>query len=645
MKIGENATGFIKAAAGSPRVHPGEPLKNAAEICSVIDQAEALKADVLVLPELVLSGYTVADLFLRAPLLEGVLTALECIKDHLKRPESEGLIVVLGAPIRADGRLFNCAVFLQNSRVLGIVPKSHLPNYQEFYEARWFSPASEAVSSTLELLGDTVPFGTDLIFESASGLAIAAEICEDLWVAQPPAAAAAAAGANVIVNLSASNETAGKAKFRRELVRLQSARSMCAYVYASSGEGESTTDLVFSGHLLAAAGGRIAAESIWQTGMISADIDLERIELERIRFRSFAQGVETKPWRRIHAAPTPSARSALWPAKVDPAPFIPKNADRRRERAREILRMQCAGLTERLRKTGIARVVIGVSGGLDSTLALLVAAAAMDELGRPRSDILGISMPGFGTSSGTRASAEALMRGLGIEFRTIDIRPACRQHFADIGHPEDRYDVVFENAQARERTQILMDVANAVGGLVLGTSDMSELALGWATFNGDHMSMYAVNCSVPKTLVRYIVQYEAGSSAPALREVLLDILDTPVSPELLPADENGQIAQKTEDLVGPYELHDFFLYHLLRFGSRPRKLFRMAKYAYGGRYPDDVIRHWLKTFCRRFFQQQFKRSCIPDGPKVGSVTLSPRGDWRMPSDASGSLWLAEAEAL
>ena len=502
MKIGENATGFIKAAAGSPRVHPGEPMKNAAEICSVIDQAEALKADVLVLPELVLSGYTAADLFLRAPLLEGVLTALECIKDHLKRPESEGLIVVLGAPIRADGRLFNCAVFLQNGRVLGIVPKSHLPNYQEFYEARWFSPASEAVSCTAELLGDTVPFGTDLIIESASGLAIAAEICEDLWVAQPPAAAAAAAGANVIVNLSASNETAGKAKFRRELVRLQSARSMCAYVYASSGEGESTTDLVFSGHLLAAAGGRIAAESIWQTGMISADIDLERIELERIRFRSFAQGVETKPCRRIHAAPTPSARSALWPAKVDPAPFIPKNADRRRERAREILRMQCAGLTERLRKTGIARVVIGVSGGLDSTLALLVAAAAMDDLGRPRSDILGISMPGFGTSSGTRASAEALMRGLGIEFRTIDIRPACRQHFADIGHPEDRYDVVFENAQARERTQILMDVANAVGGLVLGTSDMSELALGWATFNGDHMSMYAVNAGVPKTLVQ-----------------------------------------------------------------------------------------------------------------------------------------------
>lgn len=629
MKIGENATGFIKAAAGSPRVHPGEPMKNAAEICSVIDQAEALKADVLVLPELVLSGYTAADLFLRAPLLEGVLTALECIKDHLKRPESEGLIVVLGAPIRADGRLFNCAVFLQNGRVLGIVPKSHLPNYQEFYEARWFSPASEAVSSTAELLGDTVPFGTDLIIESASGLAIAAEICEDLWVAQPPAAAAAAAGANVIVNLSASNEIAGKAKFRRELVRLQSARSMCAYVYASSGEGESTTDLVFSGHMLAAAGGRIAAESIWQTGMISADIDLERIELERIRFRSFAQGVEAKPCRRIHAAPTPSARSALWSAKVDPTPFIPKNADRRRERAREILRMQCAGLTERLRKTGIARVVIGVSGGLDSTLALLVAAAAMDELGRPRSDILGISMPGFGTSSGTRASAEALMRGLGIEFRTIDIRPACRQHFADIGHPEDRYDVVFENAQARERTQILMDVANAVGGLVLGTSDMSELALGWATFNGDHMSMYAVNAGVPKTLVQYLVRV-FGEMHPELEEVLAGVLATEISPELLPPDAAGRI-QSTEAALGPYALHDFFLYHVMKSGFARAKIETLAAIAFP-EIDKALLSKTAATFFRRFYAQQFKRSSMPDGPKIGSVALSPRGDLRLPSD-------------
>ena len=468
------------------------------------------------------------------------------------------------------------------------------------------------------------------------------ELCEDLWVPCPPSTRLCAGGAAIILNLSASDEVIGKAEYRRSLVGATSARLACGYVYCSASPTESTQDMVFSRHHLIAENGTILAENEPFAGasLTISEIDVQRLMHERYRTTSYdsVPGLQTVVFDQL-------LRETALTRHIAPNPFVPPYDEQLRARAEAILRIQSQGLKKRIEHTHAKTVVLGISGGLDSTLALLVCVRAFDLAGRSRKEIQCVTMPCFGTTKRTKSNAVKLCEELGVSVREVNITASVRQHFADIGHDESVHDVTYENCQARERTQVLMDIANQSGGLVIGTGDLSELALGWATYNGDHMSMYAVNCSVPKTLVRYIVQYEAGSSAPALREVLLDILDTPVSPELLPADENGQIAQKTEDLVGPYELHDFFLYHLLRFGSRPRKLFRMAKYAYGGKYPDDVILHWLKTFCRRFFQQQFKRSCIPDGPKVGSVTLSPRGDWRMPSDASGSLWLAEAEAL
>ena len=468
------------------------------------------------------------------------------------------------------------------------------------------------------------------------------ELCEDLWVPCPPSTRLCAGGAAIILNLSASDEVIGKAEYRRSLVGATSARLACGYVYCSASPTESTQDMVFSRHHLIAENGTILAENepFADAELTITEIDVQRLMHERHRTTSYdsVPGLQTVVFHQ-------PLRETVLTRRIAPNPFVPPYDEQLRARAEAILRIQSQGLKKRVEHTHAKTVVLGISGGLDSTLALLVCVRAFDLAGRSRKEIQCVTMPCFGTTKRTKSNAVKLCEELGVSVQEVNITASVRQHFADIGHDEAVHDVTYENCQARERTQVLMDIANQSGGLVIGTGDLSELALGWATYNGDHMSMYAVNCSVPKTLVRYIVQYEAGSSAPALREVLLDILDTPVSPELLPADENGQIVQKTEDLVGPYELHDFFLYHLLRFGSRPRKLFRMAKYAYGGRYPDDVIRHWLKTFCRRFFQQQFKRSCIPDGPKVGSVTLSPRGDWRMPSDASGSLWLAEAETL
>ena len=629
MRIGSNSTGFVKLAAGSFRTHPGEPLANAREIEKLLMSAAKERTDLLALPELALTGYTAGDLFLRAGLLGKTEEALRIVLDASARaPE---MLIVLGLPIASEGRLFNAALFLQNGRPLAAVPKSFLPNYQEFYEARWFSPAAERLSDEVELAGMRVPFGTNLIVASESGIRASAEICEDLWVGVPPGARHAAAGANVVVNLSASNETTGKARFRRDLVRMASAREIAAYVYASSGEGESTTDLIFSGHKLVAAGGRIAAEAIWKSGLASAVVDLERIELERMRFRTMGEGLakEALRYRRIAAEPTFAAKSELWPDAVDAMPFVPKGEARRHERCREILGMQAAALAERFEKTGIRRAVIGISGGLDSTLALLVAAEAFDRLGRPRTDILGISMPGFGTSEGTKASARRLMEALGIESRTIDIRPACRQHFADIGHPENRYDVVFENAQARERTQILMDAANAESGLVVGTSDMSELALGWATFNGDHMSMYAVNAGVPKTLVKHLV-VAVGEMRPELGGILKTIAETEISPELLPPDASGRI-QSTESTIGSYALHDFFLFHLMRSGFAREKIVALAKIAFRGTSTEEIERT-AEIFFRRFYAQQYKRSSMPDGPKIGSVALSPRGDLRLPSD-------------
>lgn len=635
--------GFIKTAAGSVGITVADTLSNAGRITERISEADRSGVNLLVLPELCLTGYTCGDLFLSDALLDSVEPSLEkiCADTAGAYP-----VTVLGLPFRYLGKLFNCAAVIHGGRILGLVPKTYIPGYGEFYEARQFSSGKLLGDDvrTVKLCGQDVPFGNGIVFrhEALRDYSFGIEICEDLWVPCPPSTRLCAGGAAIILNLSASDEVIGKAEYRRSLVGATSARLACGYVYCSASPTESTQDMVFSRHHLIAENGTILAENepFADASLTVSEIDVQRLMHERHRTTSYDSVPGLQPV--IFDQPL---RDTVLSRRIAPNPFVPPYDEQLRARAEAILRIQSQGLKKRVEHTHAKTVVLGISGGLDSTLALLVCVRAFDLAGRSRKEIQCVTMPCFGTTKRTKSNAVKLCEELGVSVQEVNITASVRQHFADIGHDEAVHDVTYENCQARERTQVLMDIANQSGGLVIGTGDLSELALGWATYNGDHMSMYAVNCSVPKTLVRYIVQYEAGSSAPALREVLLDILDTPVSPELLPADENGQIVQKTEDLVGPYELHDFFLYHLLRFGSRPRKLFRMAKYAYGGRYPDDVIRHWLKTFCRRFFQQQFKRSCIPDGPKVGSVTLSPRGDWRMPSDASGSLWLAEAETL
>ena len=633
--------GFVKVAAASCAVAVADVRENTRVILETIHKMEDEGAKVMVLPELALTGYTCSDLFWQSQMIDAAKEGLKEIADGTKGTDA---LIFVGLPWEQGGKLFNVDAVLCHGELLGVVPKKYLPNYNEFYELRHFTPGKEAVTTT-EFFGKEVPFGMNLLFRCAEmpRLKVAAELCEDLWTPNPPSVAHALAGATVIVNLSASDEMVGKDSYRRSLVSAQSARLICGYIYATAGEGESTTDLVFGGQHLIAENGTILAEAKrFENQIVCADLDVDRLTSERRRMTTYPEQ-RTDGYQVVKFSLTIEETKLI--RYFDPRPFVPSDKHNRDQRCDEILNIQAMGLKKRLAQTHCQCAVIGISGGLDSTLALLVCVRAFDLAGRSRKEIQCVTMPCFGTTKRTKSNAVKLCEELGVSVQEVNITASVRQHFADIGHDEAVHDVTYENCQARERTQVLMDIANQSGGLVIGTGDLSELALGWATYNGDHMSMYAVNCSVPKTLVRYIVQYEAGSSAPALRAVLLDILDTPVSPELLPADENGQIAQKTEDLVGPYELHDFFLYHLLRFGSRPRKLFRMAKYAYGGRYPDDVIRHWLKTFCRRFFQQQFKRSCIPDGPKVGSVTLSPRGDWRMPPDASGSLWLAEAEAL
>ena len=622
--------GFIKTAAGTIDVQVADVQTNTDTILARVRQADAAGVDLLTLPELCLTGYTCGDLFFSDCLLGAVEPALARI---LEQTAALSTVFTVGLPLRFGGKLYNCAAVVHAGRLLGVVPKTYLPNYGEFYEQRQFSSASVLGGNIydLTLCGQSVPFGTDLLFACAElpDYTFGVELCEDLWVPCPPSTRLTAGGAAIIANLSASDEVIGKADYRRMLVSATSARLACGYIYCSASPTESTQDMVFSRHHLIAENGTILAEN---EPFADAELTITEIDVQRLmheRHRVFHQ----------------SLRRTQLTRPIAPNPFVPPYDDQLRARAEAILRIQSQGLKKRIEHTHAKTVVLGISGGLDSTLALLVCVRAFDLCGRSRKQIQCVTMPCFGTTKRTKSNAVKLCDELGVSVQEVNITAAVRQHFADIGHDESVHDVTYENCQARERTQVLMDIANQSGGLVIGTGDLSELALGWATYNGDHMSMYAVNCSVPKTLVRYIVQYEAASSAPALQAVLLDILDTPVSPELLPADENGQIAQKTEDLVGPYELHDFFLYHTLRFGTRPRKLFRMAKYAYAGKYDDETIRHWLKTFCRRFFQQQFKRSCIPDGPKVGSVTLSPRGDWRMPSDASSRLWLSEAEAL
>ena len=634
--------GFIKVAAGTPDIRVADCEYNRAEITALIDKAYATGVRILALPELCITGYTCQDLFFQQALLDGALNSLREITEHTAGSD---MLISVGCPLRFRGELYNCAVVLKDGKILGVVPKKFLPNYNEFYEKRHFTAAPEG-QFDIELFGEFVPFGLGLLFECRTmpELVFAAELCEDLWAAEPPSISLALGGATIIANLSASNETIGKDMYRRELVNSQSARLLCGYVYASAGSGESTQDLVFGGHDIIAENGIILAESkLYSTGLTVTEIDVQKLASERRRNTSFTGGIRPG-MRRIpfdmEVMPTELTRI------VRRTPFVPNTAAETDKRCEDILTMQAHGLEKRIRHTNAKTLVIGISGGLDSTLALLVCVEAMKLLGRPASDILAVTMPCFGTTKRTRSNAERLCELLGTQLRIIDIAASVKQHFRDIGHDESNHNVVYENGQARERTKILMDLANAENGMVVGTGDLSELALGWATYNGDHISMYGVNASVPKTLVRHIVKYYAGTVENAeLREVLMSIFDTPVSPELLPADENGNIAQITEDLVGPYELHDFFLYNGIRWCFPPKKVFRLAEYAFAGSYDRDTILKWLRTFYRRFFSQQFKRSCLPDGVKVGSVTLSPRGDWRMPSDASPALWLKELEEL
>ena len=634
--------GFIKVAAASPALRVADCRYNAEQSIAAMQRAAAAGVRLLVLPELGLTGYTCGDLLLQPVLQQGALHALQTL---LAVSAGLPMTTVAGLPLEVEGKLYNCAAVLHGGKILGVVPKTNLPNYGEFYEARWFTPAP-AEAKAISLLGQQVPFGTDLLFccRELPEYKLAVEICEDLWVALPPSTRHAMAGATVIANCSASDETIGKAEYRRELITGQSARLMAGYLYADAGRGESTTDMVFAGHDLIAENGRLLAETaLFTNEMIVTEIDVHRLTAERRR---------TNTWRAADSAGYTIIPFSL-PAEVttltrliDPHPFVPADSAERKQRCEAILTMQAEGLRRRLEHIGCPCAVLGISGGLDSTLALLVAVRALDLLGRPRTDMIAVTMPGFGTTHRTRSNAELLCEKLGVTLRAVSIAAAVRQHFKDIGHDESVTDTTYENAQARERTQVLMDIANQENGIVVGTGDLSELALGWATSNGDHMSMYGVNGSIPKTLVRYLVRHAAETCGDeALAAVLYDILDTPVSPELLPADEGGRIAQKTEDLVGPYELHDFFLYHFIRYGCPPQKLLYLAENAFAGRYDRAVILKWLRTFCRRFFQQQFKRSCLPDGPKVGSVTLSPRGDWRMPSDASAALWLREIDEL
>ena len=633
--------GFIRAAAISPSLRVADCAYNAQQIIEAMQAFAAENVHLLCLPEFSLTGYTCSDLFLQEPLLRGAEKALGTI---LQASKGLSLVTLVGLPVRHSGKLYNCAAVVCGGELLGLVPKTCLPNYGEFYEKRHFQPGMEE-AECIEYAGQETLIGTRLLFacKQMPSFVLGVEICEDLWAPVPPSCAHALAGATVIANLSASDETIGKAAYRQELVAGQSARLLCAYLYADAGHGESTTDMTFAGHNLIAENGTILAQAAPFTAEEAlTELDLNRMIQERQRNTTFVP--HTEGYTTVEFEMMPAVLSLT--REVSPTPFVPQDAASRAERCELILRIQAEGLAKRMEHTHARCAVVGISGGLDSCLALLVAVRACKVLERDTKDIVALTMPCFGTTQRTRSNAEILCEALGVTFKEINITNTVKSHFADIGQDPNTYDVTFENCQARVRTLELMDYANKYGGFVVGTGDLSELALGWATYNGDHMSMYGVKAGVPKTLVRHIVQYVADTCGnETLRSVLLDILDTPVSPELLPTAEDGTIAQQTENLVGPYELHDFYLYYVLRFGFGPVKIYHLARTAFEGRYEPEVLLHWLKNFYHRFFAQQFKRSCLPDGPKVGSVTLSPRGDWRMPSDACNALWMAELEEI
>ena len=659
--------GFYRLAAVCPTLKVADTAFNTDEIIRLATEATQNEAAIVVFPELCITGYTCSDLFHQELLLEKSLDALKKIAEAFAGSDS---VIAVGLPLRMFGCLYNCAAFVQRGKLVAVTPKTHLPNQREFYEKRHFSSGRDLLRGSLgngagfgaagngtaaglgtaAVMCDIEGFGAVPVTnfftvntgKGGSEVRVGVELCEDLWTAVPPSGELALAGANVIVNLSASDALVGKCDYRRNLVMNQSARCMTAYVYASAGVHESTTDMVFSGHLMIAENASMVAENKQfnrDSEIVYADVDVERLNMQRLSEGSFQDFDSRSVYARAARFDGLRGVDRLQYRFVSPTPFVPGNIETRDKSSTEIFNIQCAGLAKRLEASHSARAVIGLSGGLDSTLALLVVAETFKLLKRPAKDILALTMPGFGTTKRTKNNAVTLAELLGVELRTVDIQKACLQHFEDVGHDPKKLDVTYENVQARERTQILMDIANSEGGIVIGTGDLSEIALGWSTYNADHMSMYAVNCDIPKTLVRHIVDWYADNSGTELKAVLKDILDTPVSPELLPADASGQIAQKTESILGAYEIHDFYLYHFAKYGAKPEKLLFLAKYAFAGKFSDDELKKALAVFVRRFFTQQFKRSCIPDGPKVGTISLSPRADWRMPSDSSFSDWL------
>ena len=632
--------GFIKVASATPKIAVADCIFNKNSIIQLMQETSKTEAKLTVFPELCITGYTCADLFFQKTLLDG---AKEALLDIVKASAKLKPVYAIGLPLMNNNKLYNCCAVVYRGYILGIVPKSNIPGYAEFCENRYFSPAPDE-NSTIELFGKKFPFGSKLIFKCTSmpNFKIGVEICEDLWYLDTPSCSHVKNGATIIANLSASDEISGKSKVRRNLISSHSSRLLCGYIYSNVGDGESTTDIVFSGHNIICERGNILEEScLFENKVIYSDIDVDTIVSERMKINSFSNSYDNE-YAEIEFDMKPE--STILSRKYDKNPFVTGSEKDIEQKCEEIISIQANGLKKRIEHTNCKKLVIGISGGLDSCLALLVCAKTMQMLNRPIKDILCITMPCFGTTSRTKNNAEKLCEYLGAEFKTIDIKNSVNCHFEDIEHDKNKFDIVYENSQARERTQVLMDIANGVGGMVIGTGDLSELALGWATYNGDHMSMYAVNSSVPKTLIRYIVRYVADKSEENIKNVLYDILDTPVSPELLPAN-NDNISQKTEDLVGPYELHDFFLYYVIRHGYSPSKIFRICTHTLGDIYDRETILYWLKNFYRRFFAQQFKRSCLPDGPKVGSVNLSPRGDWKMPSDAVWNLWKKEIENI